>query len=97
MTGDAISEIWGTMLLFKDTVQAGGDFTVKREHQKTRWMWKIATDMLVESFKNSQHVRAKLPAMECQLQQGNITAGWAADQLLSAFLGAQGQVHLAPT
>jgi len=65
--------------------QASGEFDAKRLHQKTNAMWTIATDTLVESFKQDKNVQGQLGVLEAQLLAGKITAGWAADRLVAAW------------
>ena len=70
---------------FPPLPQTSGEFDAKRLQQKMNAMWTIATDTLVESFKQDKNVQGQLGVLEAQLLAGKITAGWAADQLVAAF------------
>ncbi|TRY54798.1 hypothetical protein DNTS_001769 [Danionella cerebrum] len=88
-TGQGVSELWETMLQFRETVQTSGELCNRRQMQQKVWMWNLIQENTLRHFQQHPAVRAQLPLLERRVTSGEISPGLAADLLLKAFSDKQ--------
>jgi LAO/AO transport system kinase len=84
--GSGIDEAWQTMLDYRDTLQASGEFDLRRAAQARAWMWSEVHDSLVAALQGDPEVRKMLPELEAATSEGQLPPTLAARQLLERFL-----------
>jgi LAO/AO transport system kinase len=89
LTGDGVSRFWETVLRFRDLQERSGRLAARRRHQSLAWMWERIESGLRQAFRQHPGVRALLPRLTQEVDEGRMAASTAARQLLAAMLGAQ--------
>ncbi|XP_022086228.1 methylmalonic aciduria type A homolog, mitochondrial-like isoform X2 [Acanthaster planci] len=85
LTKTGLTEAWETMEEYHTIMIKSKLFLPKRAHQHRTWMWNHIRDNILDIFRCHPEVRPEIPQMEAEVSQGRITAGMAADLLLSRF------------
>jgi LAO/AO transport system kinase len=83
--GIGVSEVWESVMSFRETVAANGELAEARSAQATAWLWSEIGDTLIERFRSDTKVATLLPGIEKSVAAGQITPAKAALQLLEAF------------
>ena len=84
LTGDGVDRFWTQVSEFRRLQQAGGRLASRRRHQSLAWMWERIEAGLKNEFRSNAAVRAQLPALMREVEQGRVPASTAARQLLEA-------------
>ncbi|XP_056595976.1 methylmalonic aciduria type A protein, mitochondrial isoform X2 [Triplophysa dalaica] len=84
-TGQGVSELWDTVLQFRDAMLSSGELRVRRQTQQKVWLWNLIQENALRHFEQHPAVCAELPELERRVTRGDISPGLAADLLLKAF------------
>ena len=84
--GVGIAEAWEVVLRHRSTLEAGGQFTIRRAAQARAWMWSEVNDSLIAALQSDPEVRRRIPDLEAAASAGRIPPTLAARQLLEIFL-----------
>lgn len=87
--GVGITETWDAVLRHRETMDANGQFQLRRASQAREWMWSEVNDHLVAALQSDPEVRKRAPALETATSEGRIPPTVAARQLLDLFLKRQ--------
>ncbi|MCU0294747.1 MAG: methylmalonyl Co-A mutase-associated GTPase MeaB [Candidatus Nanopelagicales bacterium] len=87
LTNDGLPQIWEQIVAHRDTLAATGEREARRQRQQIGWMWSLIGDRLLDEFKGSPKVRARLASVEASVLAGELPPAVAADALLATFLG----------
>ena len=87
LTNDGLPEIWRKIVTHRDTLAATGERQARRQRQQIGWMWSLIGDRLIDEFRDSPKVAARLQQVEASVLAGELPPAVAADQLLATFLG----------
>ena len=87
LTNDGLPEIWEQIVTHRDKLAATGERQERRQRQQIGWMWSLISDRLIDEFRDSPKVRARLEQVEASVLAGELPPAVAADQLLATFLG----------
>ena len=87
LTNDGLPEIWEQIVTHRDKLAATGERQQRRQRQQIGWMWSLIGDRLIDEFRDSPKVRARLEQVEASVLAGELPPAVAADQLLATFLG----------
>jgi LAO/AO transport system kinase len=87
LTNDGLPEIWEQIVTHRDRLAATGERQERRQRQQIGWMWSLIGDRLLDEFRDSPKVRARLEQVEASVLAGELPPAVAADQLLATFLG----------
>ncbi|MCB9744930.1 MAG: methylmalonyl Co-A mutase-associated GTPase MeaB [Alphaproteobacteria bacterium] len=86
-----LEEIWAAVGEHRAQALSSGRLAARRRRQALRWMWDLVDDQLRLALRAHLEVKARLPALEQQVAEGQIAPTTAARRLLASFLGpAQG-------
>jgi LAO/AO transport system kinase len=88
--GIGITETWEAVLRHRATMEANGQFQVRRASQARDWMWSEVNDNLITALQSDPEVRKRIPALEAAASEGRIPPTVAARQLLDMFLKGGG-------
>lgn len=80
---EGVAEFWDTVLRYRETLTASGEFDAKRRHQASAWMWELIDAGLRSRFRGHQQVREALPMLAASVERGDTTASVAAMRLLA--------------
>ncbi len=89
--GVGIAEAWEAALQYRDTLEASGQFVVRRARQAQAWMWSEVNDNLSKALHSDPEVLKRIPALEAAAGEGRIPPSVAARQLLEFFFERQNQ------
>lgn len=89
LTGDGIDRFWDAVTRFRTLQERSGRLAARRQHQSLAWMWERIESGLRQAFRQHAGVKAMLPQLTQEVEQGRIAASTAARQLLAAMLGGQ--------
>jgi LAO/AO transport system kinase len=84
-----IDDFWRTVMRFRDLQESSGRLASRRRHQALAWMWERIEAGLKQAFRHHPDVKALLPRMTEDVEQGRIAASTAARQLLAAMHSPQ--------
>ena len=87
LTNAGLPEIWEQIVTHRDRLAASGERQERRQRQQIGWMWSLIGDRLLDEFRDSPKVRARLEQVEASVLAGELPPAVAADQLLATFLG----------
>jgi LAO/AO transport system kinase len=85
-TGTGIAEAWQSVLAYRDTLLASGEFAVRRAAQACAWMWSEVNDSLYAALREDPAVRQAIPGLEAAVAAGRLPPNAAARQILDLFL-----------
>jgi LAO/AO transport system kinase len=84
LTGTGVPELWACVERFRERGQETGSFDRRRREQGREWLHAIVEGELRGRFLGRPEVQRRLPELEKQVMQGELTATAAARELLSA-------------
>ncbi|MBK6764208.1 MAG: methylmalonyl Co-A mutase-associated GTPase MeaB [Micrococcales bacterium] len=87
LTNDGLPEIWAQIEAHRERLASTGERDARRQRQQIGWMWSLIGDRLLDQFRDSPKVAARLAQVEASVLAGELPPAVAADQLLATFLG----------
>lgn len=84
LKGTGVAQFWEAVSRFRQLQQANGRFDARRQHQALAWMWERIDAGLKQAFRRNPAVRALLPGITKEVEQGRLAASTAARRLLQA-------------
>ncbi|MDD2817738.1 MAG: methylmalonyl Co-A mutase-associated GTPase MeaB [Candidatus Nanopelagicales bacterium] len=81
-----LDELWADILKHREIKMISGEREERRHEQQIRWMWSMISDRLLDLFKESPEVRARLAETTQAVKHGELPAAVAAESLLDTFL-----------
>ena len=81
-----LDELWADILKHREIKMISGEREERRHEQQIRWMWSMISDRLLDQFKESPEVQAKLAETTQAVKHGELPAAVAAEGLLDTFL-----------
>ena len=87
LKGNGLEAFWQAVCQYRQMQQANGQLAARRQRQSLAWMWERIDAGLRQAFRSHEQVRQMLPALQGQVQQGQLAASTAARQLLHQFGG----------
>lgn len=80
---DGIASFWQAVCGYRAALGASGEFEAKRRRQALAWMWDLIDAGLRSRFRAHPQVRAELPALSRDVEEGVTTPSAAAMRLLA--------------
>jgi LAO/AO transport system kinase len=80
---EGVEKFWQTIVEFRGTLTANGDFAARRRHQSLAWMWQQIDTGLRARFREHEGIRAALPELSDAVENGRLTPSVAAQRLLN--------------
>jgi len=85
LANEGLDDLWGQLGIFKERMQASGDWESKRAEQHLAWMWGLLNEKLQTALKANPEIKAALPDVESAVKSGHLPATAAASKLASLF------------
>ncbi|MES0868944.1 methylmalonyl Co-A mutase-associated GTPase MeaB [Pseudovibrio sp. SCP19] len=85
LANEGLDDLWSQLGIFKERMQASGDWESKRAEQQLAWMWGLLNEKLQTALKANPDIKAALPDVESAVKSGNLPATAAASKLASLF------------
>jgi len=82
-SGEGIEAFWQTIDDYRRRLGDSGELAARRRRQALDWMWQLIDSGLHQRFRAHPGVRAALPELERQVEEGGVTATVAAHRLLN--------------
>jgi LAO/AO transport system kinase len=86
-----IAEAWAHVEEFRKRFTENGWIAARRAEQAKEWMWAEIRESLTASLSDNKAVKARLKELEAAVVNGEAAAGDAAQEIVSLFLGPDGQ------
>ncbi|HSV46110.1 MAG TPA: methylmalonyl Co-A mutase-associated GTPase MeaB [Ramlibacter sp.] len=84
LKAQGIDRFWEAVSRFRELQTANGRLAARRQHQSLAWMWERIDAGLKQAFRAEPAVRALLPQMVREVEDGALAASTAARRLLAA-------------
>ena len=85
LKGDGVEAFWDTVTRFRSVQEQSGRLAARRRQQSLAWMWERIESGLKQAFRQHEGVKALLPRMTKDVEQGRVAASTAARLLLQAM------------
>jgi LAO/AO transport system kinase len=85
LKNEGVDRFWQAVTQFRSLQEANGRLAARRRHQSLDWMWERIESGLRQAFRHNAEVKALLPAMTREVEEGRLAASTAARQLLQAM------------
>jgi LAO/AO transport system kinase len=85
LKAEGIDQFWQVVSRFRNLQEASGRLAARRRQQALAWMWERIESGLRQAFRQHAQVKALLPKITQEVEQGRIAASTAARQLLQAM------------
>jgi LAO/AO transport system kinase len=90
LTGAGVPEVWDLQQAHEKALRESGELERRRRDQQVSWMWSLVRDQLIDRLREDPELRAIAPQLESEVRSGALSAGLAAERLVSAFLPTPG-------
>ncbi len=84
LLGEGVDRFWNEVENFKRLQSLNGSMASRRRQQALSWMWERIEAGLRQAFRQNPAVRALLPQVTREVEQGRVAASTAARRLLAA-------------
>lgn len=88
LTGGGLSQVWTAVQEFRDKTKANGSFSERRKKQLIEWMDALVVEGFREQILQSPDVKELYRTNRQAVENGELTAGTAADKILACACGA---------
>ena len=85
LKAQGLDAFWAAVTRFRELQQANGRLAGRRRHQSRDWMWERIQSSLQQAFRQHPDVKAMLPQLTQDVEQGRVAASTAARRLLQAM------------
>lgn len=85
LANEGLDDLWAQLGIFKERMQASGDWESKRAEQQLAWMWGLLNEKLQAALIANPDIKSALPEVERAVKSGNLPATAAASQLARLF------------
>jgi LAO/AO transport system kinase len=85
LKGQGLEAFWTAVTRFRELQAASGRLAARRLQQNKAWMWERIDAGLRAAFRQHPAVRAELPALQAQVEAGQLLPSVAARRLLGAM------------
>jgi LAO/AO transport system kinase len=85
LKGSGLPEFWAAVQRRRERCEASGDLAGRRRRQEQAWLWERIEAGLRQRFRAHPAVRAALPALQAEVDAGQLPASVAARRLLDLF------------
>ena len=85
LTGEGVDRFWQAVSRYRELQTGAGAIQARRRHQALAWMWERIERGLRQDFRQHAKVKARLPGLVAQVEQGDVPASTAARQLLALW------------
>lgn len=85
LTGKGLDEVWQAIVDHRAALEASGQLDARRARQQREWLWALVQGELEDALRTSTAVSAIRARLESQVEDGELSALEASDQILAAF------------
>ena len=96
LKGSGLGDFWAAVQRWRERREAGGDLARRRRRQEQAWLWERIEAGLRQRFRAHAAVQAALPALQAEVDAGQLPASVAARRLLDLFDPPRADVTHAP-
>ena len=84
-TGKGLDEVWQAIVDHRARLEQAGQLEARRARQQREWLWALVQGELQDALRTSPAVSAIRPRLEGQVEDGELSALEASEQILAAF------------
>ncbi|MFC5995865.1 methylmalonyl Co-A mutase-associated GTPase MeaB [Pseudonocardia hispaniensis] len=84
-TGAGLDEVWQRIEEHRATLERTGELATRRADQQVEWMWAMVRDQLMDRLQSDPGVAAKLPGLERDVRDGQLTPTLAAQTIIETL------------
>ena len=85
LTNDGVADLWTAVQEHRQTLEAAGLWSTRRQQQQLAWMWAMVGEQLQQQLRTSPAVKAELSTIEQAVRDGSLAPTTAARALLKVF------------
>jgi LAO/AO transport system kinase len=85
LKNEGVDRFWQAVSRFRELQTRSGRLDARRRQQSLAWMWERIESGLKQAFRQHADVRALLPQLTKEVEQGKVAASTAARRLLQAM------------
>jgi LAO/AO transport system kinase len=86
LTGQGIDELWGKVIVYRETMTASGELAARRREQQVKWMWDMLEERLFAKLRGDPAIKGKLKQIESGVADGRVAPTLAVEQI-AALIG----------
>ncbi|GEL19444.1 methylmalonyl Co-A mutase-associated GTPase MeaB [Pseudonocardia asaccharolytica] len=84
-TGAGLDEVWASIEKHRATLERTGELATRRAGQQVEWMWAMVRDQLMDRLQSHPGVAGKLPGLERDVRDGQLTPTLAAQTIIDTL------------
>lgn len=85
LANEGLDDLWSQLQIFKERMQASGEWEGKRSEQQLAWMWGLLNEKLQAALVAHPEIKQALPDVEHAVKSGDLPATVAAGKLARLF------------
>ncbi|MES0810736.1 methylmalonyl Co-A mutase-associated GTPase MeaB [Roseibium sp. SCPC15] len=88
LENEGLDHLWEQIGIFRERMQASGEWQEKRSQQQVAWMWDMLQQRMMEALKTNSKTADRLKVLESSVRKGTTAVSLAVDEL-SDLMGLQ--------
>ncbi len=85
LTGKGLDDVWQAIVEHRQRLEKSGQLESRRARQQREWLWALVQGELDDALRTAPSVNAVRARLEAQVEDGELSALEASDQILAAF------------
>ncbi len=83
LANEGLDHLWEQIGIYRERMQASGEWHEKRSRQQVAWMWDMLQQRLMMTLKSNTRTAERLKALETEVRDGRTAVSLAVDELAS--------------
>lgn len=81
LANEGLDKLWTQTELYRERMQASGEWQEKRSRQQVAWMWDLLQQRMTAALKNNRKTADRLNTLEQSVREGTTAVSLAVDEL----------------
>ncbi|TYC65257.1 methylmalonyl Co-A mutase-associated GTPase MeaB [Stappia sp. BW2] len=81
LANEGLDHLWEQITVFRERMQASGEWHQKRSSQQVAWMWDMLQQRMMEALTTNTRTAERLKSLEDEVRGGKIAVSLAVDEL----------------
>ncbi|MES0882882.1 methylmalonyl Co-A mutase-associated GTPase MeaB [Roseibium sp. SCP14] len=81
LENEGLDHLWEQTGIFRERMQASGEWQEKRSQQQVAWMWDMLQQRMMEALKTNSKTAGRLKTLESSVRDGTTAVSLAVDEL----------------
>ena len=84
LMNQGLDALWAEIVRHREVLSGTGEFDARRKDQRVRWMWAMLEERMMTRFRQNEAIKQRLPSLEAQVSEGQLTPVLAVRELLES-------------